>query len=127
MRKAIFCLQAHHLHLGKNTLTTTLLLSTILQRLSLQTFSSNETRCPAPTSTIFFRSGHPLFLRIKIPILRARMNCITPLIILTLEMYLGTPSRSRTMVKSKKARRPHGSINLLKSGIVILGLSCTTS
>ena len=127
MYREIFCLKAHHLHLGKSDLTTTMPLSTTLQRLSLPTFFSDETRCLAPTSMIFFRSGHRLFLRIRIPLLRARMRCIMPSTTLIWEMHLGSVSPSSTMVRSKKVTQPRGSINPSRSGIVILGLSCTTS
>jgi len=123
MHRAIFCLKAHHPHLGKSTPTTTLPLSTTLQRSSLLTFFSDETRCPAPTSMIFFRSGHQLFLRIRNPLLQVRMRCITPSITLILEVQLGSASLSSTMVRSKKMTQPRGSINPSRFGIVILGLS----
>src|SRR5271169_2075880 len=101
MHKATFCLKVHHLHLGKSVPMTTLPRSTTLQHLSLLTFFSDETRCLAPTSTIFFRYGHQLFQRTRIPLLQARMKCTIPSITSILEMRLGSASLSSTMARSK--------------------------
>lgn len=127
MHKVIFYLKVHHLHLGRSMLMMTLALSRMLQCLSLPTFFSDKTRCPAPTSMIFFTSGQQLFLRIRIPPLQARMRCMMPSMTWILEGWHGNVSQWSITVRLNMVMWPHGSTNPLRSGIVILGRSCTTN
>jgi hypothetical protein len=60
LTRQFFYPKVHLLHLGMSVLMTISPRLKTLQRLSSQIFSSDEIRCPAPTSTIFFRSGQQL-------------------------------------------------------------------
>ena len=117
MHKGILYLKVHHLHLGRSMLTMTSPLSTMLLHLSLLTFFSDEIRCLALTSMIFFRSGQQLFLRIRSHPLWARMTCTMPSITLILEGHHGIISPWSTMLRSERVMWPHGSTNPLRSGI----------